>query len=38
MNRPVYDPEIAGNNLRIPPWEIEKENQQLSLFKESGAK
>lgn len=38
MNRPIYDPEKAGNSLRIPPWELEKEKRQMSLFEEIGSK
>lgn len=32
MDRPVYDPESAGNKLRTPPWEKEEEPEQLKLF------
>lgn len=36
MDRAIYDPEKAGNSLRLAPWEIEKENKQMNLFEESG--
>jgi adenine-specific DNA-methyltransferase len=29
MNRPVYDPDKAGDSLRFAPWEMEKENKQM---------
>ena len=33
MNKPVYDPEEAGNSLRIPPWEKhQEEGGQLRLL------
>lgn len=35
MDRPVFDPEEAGSSLKHPPWESDKESQQMSLF-ESG--
>jgi len=35
MNRPVYDPQEAGNKLTIPPWQHEPAGQQVSLFEKS---
>jgi adenine-specific DNA-methyltransferase len=32
MDRPVYDPEAAGNSLRIAPWGKQKNNAQLQLL------
>ncbi len=32
MDRPVFDPEKAGSSLKYPPWESDKESQQMSLF------
>ena len=32
MDRPVYDPELAGNSLTISPWETEEELAQSKLF------
>jgi adenine-specific DNA-methyltransferase len=33
MNKPVYDPEEAGNSLRIAPWEKQEEkSEQLRLL------
>jgi adenine-specific DNA-methyltransferase len=32
MNKPVYDPEEAGNSLRIAPWENQHKNEQLRLL------
>lgn len=32
MNKPVYDPEKAGNNLRIPPWSKAQDDNQLRLL------
>jgi adenine-specific DNA-methyltransferase len=32
MDRPVFDPEEAGNSLKYPPWESDKKSQQRSLF------
>ncbi len=31
MNKPIYNPEEAGNNLRIAPWETERNSGQLRL-------
>lgn len=36
MDRPVYDPEKAGNSLRLAPWEIEKGKKQMNLFEDIG--
>lgn len=33
MDRPVYDPDRTGNNLRFAPWEIENNPLQRGLFK-----
>lgn len=35
MNKPVYDPEKAGNSLRIAPWEHRNDDKQLSLLEET---
>jgi hypothetical protein len=35
MNKPIYDPEEAGNSLRITPWENKEkkaEREQLRLL------
>jgi adenine-specific DNA-methyltransferase len=32
MDRPVYDPELAGNSLIISPWEKEEALAQMKLF------
>jgi adenine-specific DNA-methyltransferase len=32
MHKPVYDPEEAGNSLRIPPWRTKQEEKQLKLL------
>ena len=32
MNKPVYDPEEAGNSLRIAPWADKQEEKQLRLL------
>ena len=32
MNKPVYDPEEAGNSLRISPWSKKQEDSQLRLL------
>jgi len=32
MDRPVFDPEEAGRSLKSPPWERNRESQQMSLF------
>ncbi len=32
MHKPVYDPEEAGNSLRIAPWAEKKESEQLRLL------
>lgn len=32
MNKPVYDPEEAGNSLRISPWGNKKNDSQLRLL------
>ncbi|MBI5902999.1 MAG: site-specific DNA-methyltransferase [Deltaproteobacteria bacterium] len=32
MNKPIYDPKEAGNNLTISPWTTEQNNVQLSLL------
>ncbi|MFZ5450471.1 MAG: DNA-methyltransferase [Thermodesulfobacteriota bacterium] len=32
MDKPVYDPEKAGNSLTIPPWESHKKDKQLKLL------
>jgi adenine-specific DNA-methyltransferase len=34
MNRPVYDPQQAGNKLTIVPWKLQTETPQLPLFRE----
>ena len=31
MNKPVYDPEEAGHNIRTPPWKPQPEPKQLKL-------
>lgn len=37
MNKPVYDPEEAGNSLRIAPWENHQEkSEQLRLLEKRG--
>jgi len=37
MNKPVYDPEEAGNSLRIAPWENrQKKSRQLRLLEKRG--
>jgi adenine-specific DNA-methyltransferase len=35
MNKPVYDPEKAGNSLRIAPWEHRNDDKQLRLLEET---
>ena len=35
MNKPVYDPEEAGNSLRIAPWAKKQEDVQLRLLEKS---
>lgn len=32
MNRPVYDPEEAGNKLRVAPWDKQQNDEQLTLL------
>jgi adenine-specific DNA-methyltransferase len=32
MDKPIYDPEDAGNSLRIPPWENQQKDSQLKLL------
>lgn len=32
MNRPVYDPQQAGNKLTIPPWQNQSAARQVNLF------
>lgn len=32
MDKPVYDPEVAGNSLRIAPWSNKSSDDQLRLF------
>lgn len=32
MHKPVYDPEEAGNSLRIAPWAEKQEDEQLRLL------
>jgi hypothetical protein len=32
MNKPVYDPEKAGNSLRIAPWGKTNMDKQLKLL------
>ncbi len=32
MNRPVYDPEEAGNSLRLPPWDKQQSDTQMKLL------
>ncbi|PJA47804.1 MAG: site-specific DNA-methyltransferase, partial [Syntrophobacterales bacterium CG_4_9_14_3_um_filter_49_8] len=32
MHKPVYDPEEAGNSLRIAPWKTKQEDKQLRLL------
>lgn len=32
MNKPVYDPEEAGNSLRIAPWAKKQEDAQVRLL------
>jgi adenine-specific DNA-methyltransferase len=32
MNKPIYDPEEAGNSLRIAPWNRKLEDRQLRLL------
>ncbi len=32
MNKPVYNPIEAGNNLTIPPWTTNRDNDQLALL------
>lgn len=32
MNKPVYDPEEAGNSLRIAPWDKQQNNGQLRIL------
>ncbi|HEX7319495.1 MAG TPA: site-specific DNA-methyltransferase [bacterium] len=32
MNKPVYDPEKAGNSLRIAPWDRKQKESQLRLL------
>lgn len=32
MDKPVYDPEEAGNSLRIAPWSTKSEDKQLRLL------
>jgi adenine-specific DNA-methyltransferase len=32
MHKPVYDPEEAGNSLRIAPWTTKQEEKQLRLL------
>lgn len=32
MHKPIYDPEEAGNNLRIAPWTAKLEEKQLRLI------
>ncbi len=32
MDRPVYDPDLAGNKLKEPAWEEAEEPEQLKLF------
>ena len=32
MNKPVYDPQKAGNHLTAPPWESKRKNEQTILF------
>lgn len=34
MNKPVYDPEEAGNTLRIAPWQTQDEESQPRLLEE----
>lgn len=34
MNRPVYDPEKAGNQLTIPPWTTRQAIAQLTLWRD----
>ena len=29
MNKPIYDPEEAGNSLRIAPWSKKSDDKQL---------
>ncbi|PIY24443.1 MAG: site-specific DNA-methyltransferase [Deltaproteobacteria bacterium CG_4_10_14_3_um_filter_51_14] len=37
MNKPVYDPEAAGNSLRVPPWTKNQSDQaQLRLLEKKG--
>lgn len=30
MGKPIYDPELAGNSLRIPPWNKKLEKKQIA--------
>jgi len=32
MDKPIYDPEEAGNSLRIAPWSIKTEDKQMRLL------
>ncbi|OIN95564.1 MAG: site-specific DNA-methyltransferase [Deltaproteobacteria bacterium CG1_02_45_11] len=32
MDKPIYDPEEAGNSLRIAPWSTKSEDKQLRLL------
>jgi adenine-specific DNA-methyltransferase len=32
MNKPVYDPFIAGNSLTIPPWTSKQNSKQMALL------
>ena len=34
MHKPVYDPEAAGNSLRIAPWAGKQEEKQLRILEE----
>jgi hypothetical protein len=34
MFKPVYDPDEAGNNLRISPWNKQNLGKQLEVFNE----
>lgn len=34
MNRPVYDPKLAGNRLIVSPWESESDTRQLRLIEQ----
>jgi len=37
MNKPVYDPEAAGNSLRVPPWAKKQADEaQLRLLEKKG--